>query len=352
MKNMLAAFIFIIALVFLSMIPTVTAVTVSSIYQAEIPVISQSEDERTQAVKQAFLEVLMKVSGDTQIEKNPVVKSNLRKAAYYVKEFSYASPTTASSHYLLQVQFDKEDIDRLLKKANLPTWGVNRPLILVWLVTKQGEQAAEIVGNETGEVFIEEVQRDGKKSGIPLIFPMMDMTDLAQISAEDVQTKSMPALEMASKRYSPDALLLGSIEHKDGVYQSEWELVLDDNQWTWSISGKTQQEVIASIMNEMSQTLAKRYIVKTDPSATARWLKLEVTNITAREDLARLMQYLKQITSIQQIQLMQVSGDIVKLSILVRGSQAVFEQNAAISRHLVLKEQNKTNDLLIYEWVP
>src|SRR3990167_6443011 len=108
-----------IYLLLLYPVTAVYAVKVSSLYQVEIPVATQSVDERSQAVKQGFIEVLVKLSGDHTIEKNPVIKENLRRAEYFVQEFSYALPSTSSSQYLLQVNYNKNDINQLLKKADI-----------------------------------------------------------------------------------------------------------------------------------------------------------------------------------------------------------------------------------------
>src|SRR5579863_7566366 len=84
------------------------AAKVSSIYEADLLVATQSEEERAQAVEQGLEQVLIKLSGDPLIEKNPAIKSSVHKADYYVQEFSYASSTTSSSQYLLQIYYDKE----------------------------------------------------------------------------------------------------------------------------------------------------------------------------------------------------------------------------------------------------
>ena len=76
------------------------AVKVSSLYQAEIAVASQADDARVQAVKDGLLQVLIKMSGDPAINANPDIKQSLQRADYYVQEFSYSAPTTASSQYL------------------------------------------------------------------------------------------------------------------------------------------------------------------------------------------------------------------------------------------------------------
>ena len=329
---------------------TAVAVKVSSLYQAEIPVLSQSSDERTVAVRQALLEVLIKVSGDQDIENKPIIKEGLRKAAYYVQEFSYGAPTTLSSHYLLQIRFVKEDINKLLQKANLTYWGENRPLTLVWLTVTDAEKQPEIIGNESLGNLLTDMRRAGKKYGVPFIFPVMDVEDINKISVDDINSRAISALKNASKRYTADALLIGNITPTDdGGYQSQWQLLLNDTRWEWTYSSKTFTEIISLVTNQINQTYTNYYKVK-EQSDQSLLVKLDVTRINRREDLNQLMHYLNQLSLVQQIQLLQISGDKVTLSVLIHGSINTFQQNATIGQYLSLKSQDLANNQLTYEW--
>lgn len=248
----------IVILAFFPIMP-VLAVTVSSLYQAEVPVVTQADNERSEAVKQGFVRVLIKLSGDSQIDNNPIIKSSLKKADYYVQEFSYATPTVSSSQYLLQIRYNTADVNKLLNKAGVTYWGESRPLILVWLaVTNNAVHTSQIISNEeSGDILLAMKQKE-KKYGLPLIFPMMDITDMDQVSYDDIAAMNLPALQEAARRYSPDAFLIGAIQQNDDVFQGEWQLVIGDNQWHWSISDKSIENVIDSVLNQTSQTLAKR----------------------------------------------------------------------------------------------
>ncbi|RDI39848.1 DUF2066 domain-containing protein [Aquicella lusitana] len=346
MKKSLLVFIF------LTFLPAASAwaVKVASLYQAEIPVASQSQDERAQAMKEGLVQVLIKVSGNADIEKNAIIKSSLQRADYYVQEYSYALPSSTSSQYLLQVHFNTKDINQLLKRAGLAHWKESRPLTLVWLAVTDPQHSAMIIDYETPGDVLEDMKQQGKKYGLPLIFPMMDMSDVNRVTPADVSAMDVSTLKEAGKRYSPDALLIGNLEQSETGAKSQWQLVLGEDQWNWTITGKTSHDMIAELFNQISQTLAKRYVVKS-ANASQRWVKLEISNVNRRNDLSQLMQYLKQLTPVQQVQLSQVSGDRVELSVLITGSLSAFQQNASIGQRLILKEQDETDSKLIYEWL-
>ncbi len=327
----------------------VFAVKMSSLYQAEVLVPSQTEELKEQAIQDGFLQVLTKVSGDAAIEQNPLIKSSINKAAYYVQEYSYSQPTTSSSEYILRIRYEPEDILRLLNRANIAYWRENRPLILVWLVDQDAEEAA-IIGSETPGDFLEPMKQQAKKLGLPLIFPMMDVTDMNQVSPTDVSKLNLPVLESAAKRYSPDALLIGNLAKTNDGIQSQWQLILGKHEWTWKISDKTDENIISTITSQISQTLAKQYVVKISSGPTA-WFRLIISNVTEGTDLTSLMQYLEQLTPVKQVRLLQITGDTVQIAVLISGSQDGFEQSAVIGQHLVLKETNADIQQITYQWV-
>lgn len=341
-----------LTLVLLLFFPTMSALAVKlpSLYEVELPVETQLEDARAEAVKQAFIQVLMKVSGDPTIEKNADIMEGVKKSGYYVQEFSYRTADASTTPYFINIRFNPVDINRLLKRAGISYWGEERPLILVWLAVTDNKHNIEIIGNETPGDLLENMEQQGKKYGLPLIFPMMDVTDVSQVSTDDIIGGALPVIKEASKRYKPDALLVGSIEQTGDGYESEWQLILGEDVWSWTITDRAVDKIIAAILNQGSQKLARYYIVK-NANSQPLWLTIEVTNVTERTDLADLLRYLKQLPPVQQIQLKQVSGNVVELAVLIHGPLAAFQQNAAINQRLIFKSQDDAKNKLIYDWV-
>lgn len=327
------------------------AVKVNGLYRIELPIAAQTEDLKEQAIKDGFLELLIRLSGNPDIGKNPIIQENLKRPDYYVQELSYSPSTTTSSQYLIQIRYEKDDVNRLLKKAGIAYWGENRPLILVWLAITGKHHETEIISNEMpGEIFIA-MKGQSKKYGLPLIFPMMDVADISQISPIDVISMSLPDLTEAAKRYAPDALLIGYIDENNTRYQSQWQLVLGKKRWKWTMTDNSMNQAIASIMNQVGQTLSKLYMVH-EISIQQQWLKLEVMNITQRSDLEQLLKFLKTLSPmVQQVQLSQISSDVADLLILIRGSVNGFINHPSVNKHLALKYQDRVENKLVFVWV-
>lgn len=343
----------ILAAVLLMFLPIVSAyaVKVQSLYQAEVAVSSQSAEERSRAMTEGLVEVLSKITSDTQIEKNPIIKTALQKADYYVQEYKYSLPEANSSHYLLQIHYDEKDIRRLLKKAGTVQWGENRPLILVWLAITNESHAAQLVGNEDSADLLREMKLQGKKYGLPLIFPMMDMEDVSQVTPDDVNKMSIQVLKDAARRYTPDAILVGKIDALPQHIESTWQFVLGDKNWEWRIVGKSEEEVVASIVTHINQALSKSYGMTDTNTKEEHWVKLEILNVAETTDLSEVTKYLKQLSPVVQVELSQITEDIAEFAVLIKGSIQAFERQATIGQRLILKSDPADTEKLSYEWV-
>lgn len=326
------------------------AVKVNSLYEAEVAVPSQAPEVRADGIRQGFLDVLIKVSGNQDIADLPLIKSNLKRADYYVQEFGYSQPTVNASTYTLKVRFDQDDVNHLLKTAGVVYWGETRPLTLVWLAVTDADQQANIIGGETPGPILETMKNEGKRYGLPLIFPVMDMDDMNLVTPDQINVASLPRLQEAGKRYAPDAMLIGSIKPTDKGFSSQWTLALNQQQWSYTIPGDSLQSIMNAVMEQVSQTLSTRYVEK-KAAPENQWIKLTVYNVSEDQDLQQLMAYLKQLTPVQQVELSQVSGDTVELRVLVSGNVVMFQQNATIGQHLTFKGLDQTDQSFTYTWV-
>lgn len=232
---------------------SVWAVKLNSLYQVSVPVATQAADARTEAIHTAFQDVLIRLTGDPDILSNKAVKASLNRADYYVQEFSYSTPDVSAATYMLNVKFSERDVKRLLKKAGAKEWKNIRPLVLVWLATVSDKNQVDIMGVESGSQVLEKFKQQGQRYGIPLIFPVMDVTDMTEISADNITSVALPEIKNASKRYQPDALLVGTMESHDEGYEARWNLVAKEKVWDFTTSGATQEQVIGEAMDHLTE---------------------------------------------------------------------------------------------------
>lgn len=341
-----------LSLVLLS--PLALAVKVSSIYQAEIPVASQSAQEKNQAVVEGLSRVLVKVSGNSQVVANyPSLKPAFNHAEALVQQFSYKAQASAPKNaaYLLTVRFDVEAINHLLREAGSPIWGQSRPLILAWLTFESPNHPADLVDSSPSEVQ-KALKYGAEQRGLPIILPTMDVVDLDQVTVAAVTDKSMATLDKAAKRYAPKAMLIGNMKQSDTGFDSQWRLVMGAEQWDWNIAGATLQEVFSDVTNNVADTLVNKYSAVMSETAQAE-IVLKVSDVKQQADLMDLMKYLQHLATVSDVQLTSVTGNDVTLSIRLRGSKQAFIQSLILGKNL---EPNKANndaqDVLSYKWLP
>lgn len=341
-----------IAIITLFFSASVFGVHVKSLYQAEVPVASQTPEARSAAMRQGLIQVLTKLTGNPEVETNGVIKPTLEKPEFYVQEYTYLPAAQDSTTYLMQIKYEQNVVNRLLRRAGMGYWGGNRPLILVWVAYTDADHTTEVIGNENQGALFNAIHFQGKRYGIPLIFPVMDVSEVDQITPLDVVQMTLPKLNEAAKRYSPDGLLIGRVEVAGKAsYDSEWKLVIGKKEWSWKLTDATLETLFSNITYQISQTLAKQYASKI-LNAPKLWVTIQVTHVLSREDLINLMEFLRHVGSVQQIHLAQVKGDNVELSVLISGSVQAFQQNTSIGQRLILRDADLENSKLVYEWVP
>lgn len=315
-------------------------VTMNALYEAELSVPAQSHDVRERAVKEAFKEVMTKLTGNPAILEQDVIKENLRRANYFVKEYHYSTTSPDAYNYSLHVSFQKDEIDQLVKQANIPFWDSKRPVILVWLIVNR-HTGTEILSSEMQSPFIRAMLKQSKKLGLPIVLPMMDVPDLTTISSEDIEEMNQEKLFQAAKRYGADGILIGNIERTRFNYQSRWQLVLGGKDWGWKIDKNNEYELGADIINKIGQALTKQLY---DEQA----LTLIIDQVNRPGDLINVMKYLRQLPDVKESQVSKVTNDTVELQVTVK-TQEAFRMAIDSGRRLSFKSEDPETNRYYYE---
>ena len=254
------------------------AAKITDLYEAEIPVLSQNRADRHVAIKQAFAEVLVRVSGQQDVvlalppfietDAVPVAKTPnqeqpklalvgktvliaeaLTKATYYVKQFRYQKPTgrpyidwglkpvdkkkkktKKAKEQVIWIRFNKKKINKLLHDTGLPVWGKTRPSILVWMVV-ENRSKRYLLSNSIKSTTREAIEKHARLYGLPIRFPLMDLADRANVSTSDVWGNFEDRIMQASKRYQTESILVGKLYIANRSWHTQWTLYVDDQRF-------------------------------------------------------------------------------------------------------------------------
>jgi hypothetical protein len=282
--------------------------TVKGLYEARIPVESQARDERTEALRQAFMQVLIRVTGRIDIAQTtdyPSIQEAIELATRYAQRYRYlkekpSAGSRKSTNLILWVRFDEAAVSRLLQNNNIPVWGSTRPNTLVWLaIDNRGKR--ELVGNNSRQPARNVLVRQSYHRGVPLRLPLLDLTDRSALRTSDVWGNFESTILQASQRYKTEAVLVGRVFQSTGGYwNARWSLYSDSRRQDWSASGSKLEEVIHPGIDNTAEALSSRYASATE--AEVGTVLVQVKDLKTLADYNRTLEYLKKLSNVSSVQ--------------------------------------------------
>lgn len=338
------------------------AVQVSDLYQTTVPVASQDRTLQATALQQALSQVLIKVSGNSGTVKLPAVKTAITNPEKYLLTYSYQDGVLpdGNTSLLLAASFDPKAIQTVLTNAQQNIWGKTRPLVLVWLADTKNNTAAELIGANSQNPITAQFSSDAKTRGLPILFPMMDLTDIKTVSPADVtaaqlNTTQLNAIQQASTRYSSDAILVVNLtQNSSSQWNGSWTLISQGEATTWQTNGMSLDAAIKAGIDSITDNLAAKFAVVANTTASPA-VQLTVMNVQSLADYAAVTKYLKGLALAKQVEVNQVNAASVIFDLTVAGGEAALQQALSLDHHLepVTAAPNSTNSAtgLVYQWV-
>lgn len=333
---------------------------VEGLYEAQVPVAGQREAERTQALREVFGQVLVKITGDRDAATRPGLQALLRSPLTYVQQYLYRPlppgylPEAAvdpAPTQMLWARFDAQAVNQSLQRVNEPVWGRMRPSTLVWLaVEEQGRRY--LTGSEAGADLRREVEERADARGIPLLFPLLDLEDQRRVSFGDVWGGFDQEVRAASARYQSTAVLLGrAYRSPSGAWSARWSLYLDDGAEHWQSAEGTRAQALADGVDGAADRLAARFARALDDGA-AEPVDLLVTGVNRLEDYSRAQHYLRSLDAVSELEVRQIDAAGAHFHLVLHADRAALVQAIGFGRVLVPAAGAATGDELAYRLVP
>jgi uncharacterized protein len=305
------------------------AEAVKDLYQAEVPIsLDDAEVDPTKLTQQAFAALLSKIGGADILKKESIRKAIIDPDPY-VKQLSYHQGL--DDQRSAKVTFNEPLIDRLLKEAGGSAVPKERPLTLLWLVLENSE-GLHWVSVDTDPTLLRTVEKNFKQRAMPLVLPLIDLLDSSQMTPEDIHSKAFDKVRLASKRYQPECIVLGSLTLHGEEWVATWTIVPqqpvirdgtnEDPDIKPAVSSwETQAADQATLFNGLIDRLVKQLIapqtrvLRALAPPTIRHLLLHVSAVLEAEDYASIMQYLEKMPCISKVRIQQIGPDSMALSL-------------------------------------
>lgn len=321
---------------------SVQAGRVEGLYRSAVPVTGQEAAERQRAIVTGFTQVLIKVTGESRLEERPELKGLLQQAAKFLQQYRYEKRVRPASipgqdpieTLELHLQFDANSVNGALRNSRLPIWGALRPTILVWLAVEQ-DANRYLLGADSNPEIVTAVEDAANRRGLPILFPLLDLEDQAALNVADVWGNFQAAIERASARYQPDAILVGRVfRQANGRWEAMWTLYHDNTTSPWLSAGAFSSQVLFHGLDNAADLLAARYAPIGLGSLGDEFL-LQVDGIDSLDGYARLSKYLSELQPIQSVRPHRIGGLSAIFHLKVEGDYRLLQQLIGLSNVLV-----------------
>ena len=357
MKRFLGIFWLIIGLGTADLLQAATEV--DGLYEASVPVFTQGKEERKLAIRSAFENVIIKVSGDRNAVALLELAGVLENVVPFVEQYSYdklpqesAQPdidlnmqeTELQPTRLLWARFDEAEVNRILQQNNLPVWSRVRPMMLVWLAVEDAGMRYIVDSGSVSDIPIE-LEKLSKKRGVPTMLPLMDLEDQQNVRVTDIWGNFNEPVKLASERYQPEAILVGRLLHdRSGGWRGRWTFYGDEKSMGvhWSNIASSQPELIAAGVNGASDWLAQRFAHVFSELEEDNVL-LTISDVTQLGHYARVQKYLEKLPSVTQAQAIRVEEDNITYQLKLKSGTEDLLQSIKLGKALVPVE---TSNLL------
>jgi uncharacterized protein len=326
------------------------AVEATGLYRITLPVADRSPETRDAAFQQALGQVLIKVSGNSQVVAQPPVQEAMKNSANYVQQFAYheTQPTSGavgaaaadapSGKLDLQVRFDPVAIDRLLSSNGLPLWGRERPLVILWIGVSRGNGRRFILGSESDSphpAASQAVEQAARIRGLPIFLPLMDLQDQSAVRFSDLSGGFMGPVLQASARYDANAVLAGAVRPSGGQWRGQWQLEFRNQRQEWGSDGASEAQALAGGIGGAADRLAAVLAVSGLPSGGRRQVVfVQIDGVQQVAAFARIEHLLDKLAPVKSAQLVSADSGELVFRVVPRGQADDVARNLGLIKWL------------------
>lgn len=303
------------------------AVEVDNLDEADVPVSSRAIPERNKALKTALEKVVIKNTGTTRSLENRIIQAQLANPDAFLSQYGYLEQ---NGQLLLNASFEHRRIIALLRQAQLPVWGTQRPLTLFWVaMPSEGDtillsDSSTLTERQTFSAFSDE-------RGIPVLLPQLDVDELMGINPNDVKGMLADIVASVSGRYQADFLALMAVEpmgnqvrYRLNLYTKATIDSLTPPLFSFNGTAENTTQAITAMMAALGNYYFTKYAIA--DSGTQVGTSVTFINIEKMSQIVEVEKYLKQLSAVKNATLTRIQGNTVTFSLDLFGSETDFER--------------------------
>ena len=332
---------------------SVYSVVVDDLYVAEVWALDESPGQLKHGAKAGLLQGLTRVSGSLNVEQSIIIRDSLGDPSAYYTEYSYESSDQSLfsaggevNAKTLRVRFEPNAIAKLLREADLPVWGSNRPSLLLWVVIKENE-FRRILAEADSDQILGVMVGQAQQRGIPLTFPILDIEDFSQVNAAEVWGGFLERIDGASRRYNSDSVLTARIElDRGGRWSGRWSYRILDKWYSFENKDNSVDELARRMIDQIADELAVRFALGSSRSK----IFIKVEDVNSVSMYAAVSRYLETLTPVVSSSIVALDGDVAEFEIEIEGQYQQLLEVIELDERLLLLSKNQVDEQLRYRW--
>ena len=312
------------------------AMVVDSLYTIELQAADKTLNERNALFLQSFEQVLLRLVREPSISTMPSIQVAKEQIDKYVSSFLYKDILDSNTNALfkLKITFNEKMINSLLKEANIPYLGKNRPVILTWLLV-EANNGFKLAGEQEQEFFISKLEKLAIENSIPLVFPLLDIEDLSKIQNIDVFNSGTISFEEFSIKYNADLILIGKVSHFAGQWYGKWNM-LGNNYSEWNINATELDELYNQLVNILKINLINNYAANIADQNNDNVINMKIMGISSIENYFNILNYLKGLSLVSLVKVIEITDNDMVFGLNIHGEKERILK--AIRRDKILEE--------------
>lgn len=329
----------------------------SDLLRGEIAVEGQTRNERQRELPTIFRDVLVRLTGTTEVLEHERVRAELRQVNDYLLQFGYQQ---RDGQLFLQASFDETRVRQLLQQANVPLWTGQRPNLLLWLAEDHPELGVRLVTRSEVREFLQALRATTQRRGVEILMPLMDLEDQMAIGPETSGGAFNVEVLRASERYPVSGIVsarmyrqveedyfaeavdegeLAEIEEEFLAHaEDERPLVLEatvivgDMSFNTFMVGDDEATLAEQFVHEVSDRIAAIFISRSDREVAQIQVRivglLQISQVLSAESL------LVSQAQVQSVHLHQFQQGVADFAVVVRGGAQALAQALDFDRRL------------------
>lgn len=205
------------------------------LYDVDVAVATTASGEvdPRRAAGSALRELLVRMTGLKPLPNTAAVRGAIANPDRYYAQYGFVTrpaarvpeddPAADATETRLAVRFDTSAVLDLLRSAELPIWGQDRPRVLIWLVLDREDRRREVASAGSGDIPAK-LHEAARQRGLLVELPLLDLPDQT-LAPADLWGGFGARVDAASRRYDPDVLVVARLHQgREGAWTVDWRL--------------------------------------------------------------------------------------------------------------------------------